>query len=446
MLILQLFKCLIFRYVIGNCETIEKKFLCLRGERCYMNKKKCMLVVTMIMLGAMLGISGVLGKAKMNAKVSSRVDVRSYGAVGDGITDDTEAIAKAMKENVGRDIYFPTGIYVISEKINIYSDTSIMGDGVGSKIIAASGKASGTEIFQIYGEKNISISNICVSGNSQVNNGEQHSDQDGIHLLDMWNVKDITIEECYFIDNIYCAIRIFGGENITVSNTKILNVDCGVSAIGKNNVKNLIVNNCYFKGHYRSEAISLYGSGVYENIYIYSNVIEDKTSGHGIMFNNQSVNKKIYIRDNIISNCAVAISAFNIIEGEVIGNVVSGTTSGRGMEIYNCDNVLVDNNIVSNTNFDSLSIKACSKSIFNNNFIMITSNAKNANMAGIKILEENKEVTIFNNTVKQVEKSLNKFSIYIKGYGNVKIYENQLNGLPIYKSQDSFGIDIMSND
>lgn len=47
------------------------------------------------------------------------VDVRTYGAKGDGRNDDTAAIQTAIRENVGRMriLYFPRGIYLISDTL-----------------------------------------------------------------------------------------------------------------------------------------------------------------------------------------------------------------------------------------------------------------------------------------------------------------------------------------
>ncbi|NJK91076.1 MAG: hypothetical protein HC904_04125 [Blastochloris sp.] len=45
---------------------------------------------------------------------------RDYGAKGDGVTDDTEAIKKAMEENRMRPIYFPNGTYLLSDSVGIF--------------------------------------------------------------------------------------------------------------------------------------------------------------------------------------------------------------------------------------------------------------------------------------------------------------------------------------
>jgi parallel beta-helix repeat protein len=54
--------------------------------------------------------------------------VKSFGATGDGVTDDTEAIQAALDE--GGTIYFPAGTYIISDTLNITVDgTRLIGWG-----------------------------------------------------------------------------------------------------------------------------------------------------------------------------------------------------------------------------------------------------------------------------------------------------------------------------
>ena len=56
---------------------------------------------------------------------SGVVNVRDYGAQGDGVTDDTAAIQQAIRKNINRNryraspfIYFPDGTYVVSDTID----------------------------------------------------------------------------------------------------------------------------------------------------------------------------------------------------------------------------------------------------------------------------------------------------------------------------------------
>lgn len=64
---------------------------------------------------------------KANKKDLPYVDVKLYGAKGDGITDDTEAIKNALLKN--SNLYFPNGTYIISESITLSKSTNIKGGG-----------------------------------------------------------------------------------------------------------------------------------------------------------------------------------------------------------------------------------------------------------------------------------------------------------------------------
>jgi hypothetical protein len=75
-------------------------------------------------------------------KDANLINVRDYGAKGDGITDDTAAIRRAVRENINsnRTILFPAGIYLISDTIawsdkNLHSALTWQGEGFGRTII-----------------------------------------------------------------------------------------------------------------------------------------------------------------------------------------------------------------------------------------------------------------------------------------------------------------------
>ena len=71
-------------------------------------------------------------------------NVRAFGAVGDGLTDDTAAIRHALAEGDGR-IRFPRGNYVIKEPVEVLLDetgrTAIEGDGTATLVMSGAGPA-----------------------------------------------------------------------------------------------------------------------------------------------------------------------------------------------------------------------------------------------------------------------------------------------------------------
>ena len=94
---------------------------------------------------------------------SSAVDVRKFGAVGDGMADDTAAIQKAVDSAAG-DVEFSRGKYLISKTIVIDLDrlgyTSIAGHGTAQIIMAGAGPA-----FRFVGTHGGTASPATVKGN-----------------------------------------------------------------------------------------------------------------------------------------------------------------------------------------------------------------------------------------------------------------------------------------
>lgn len=67
------------------------------------------------------------------------LNVKDYGALGDGENDDWEAISKALtdiSDNGGGILYFPVGIYRVTRTVWVHSrDTMLAGTGEGTEII-----------------------------------------------------------------------------------------------------------------------------------------------------------------------------------------------------------------------------------------------------------------------------------------------------------------------
>ena len=103
------------------------------------------------------------------------INVKDFGAVGDGKTDDTKAIQKAIE--AGSDIYFPEGKYLISDSLEIQSK-KINGAGMESTII--------------YSKADAPIFKVSASFNDIRNLGLQY---DGWDQSDYTNRNAIVFED-----------------------------------------------------------------------------------------------------------------------------------------------------------------------------------------------------------------------------------------------------------
>ena len=79
----------------------------------------------------------------LNEKLDDFASVKDFGAKGDGATDDTDAINRALKEllarqknpQVRRSLFFPAGVYRISDTILVPPYAKMYGEGAESSII-----------------------------------------------------------------------------------------------------------------------------------------------------------------------------------------------------------------------------------------------------------------------------------------------------------------------
>ncbi|RPB12591.1 exo-beta-1,3-glucanase [Morchella conica CCBAS932] len=73
--------------------------------------------------------------------VSNFVSVKELGAKGDGVTDDTEVLRTAFKENAdsGKIIYFDHGVYIVSDTVFVPTGTRVVGEAW--SVIMANGDA-----------------------------------------------------------------------------------------------------------------------------------------------------------------------------------------------------------------------------------------------------------------------------------------------------------------
>jgi len=98
----------------------------------------------------------------VQSKLRDTVSVKDFGAVGDGTTDDTAAIQAAV--NVGGDVFFPVGRYVISSTINVTKTMVLRGAAAsfGDSTAAAELIYTGSGIAVQIGTSGTKIYNVRI--------------------------------------------------------------------------------------------------------------------------------------------------------------------------------------------------------------------------------------------------------------------------------------------
>jgi polygalacturonase len=89
---------------------------------------------------------------------SETINVKDFGAKGDGRTNDTTAIKKALYSGKGKSVYFPEGTYLITESLTVKEKTTVYGS---KAVIKADGP--GDSMLRIYGS-GISIHDLTIDG------------------------------------------------------------------------------------------------------------------------------------------------------------------------------------------------------------------------------------------------------------------------------------------
>jgi hypothetical protein len=156
-----------------------------------------------------------------------------FGAVGDGVTDDTAAINEAIRKAADEPgvVKFSAKTYRVNSQIELCSNVTLIGDNTvlfRPAYIDADGKASGHRVFSIVGTATNILSNVTVDGfkieaectvsTNDKNSDEYQKDESENH------VEENKIESKYKTYSNAYGFRIEFAENINVRN--VTTFDC----------------------------------------------------------------------------------------------------------------------------------------------------------------------------------------------------------------------------
>jgi len=296
---------------------------------------------------------------------SKQFSVKSFGAVGDGHHDDTAAIQSAVNyvANLpGAVAFFPQGTYLISNRITIPSNTSLLGIGASSVIMGSASMGTGSMLFvdtSTSARQNISIANLTLNGVSNLpgflGNTCIRIDRQNLTLnspgygFNNISITNNTFQNCFTAIAV-CNVLASGAvqSNLTISGNKVYNTTrFGFGEIG--NVNNLTISNNTLAniGHDPNPNMTFWDA-IYaqngSNITITNNTISN--------FGDDAIEVGHYpYASNVPAPSNVNITNNNIEQS------TGGANSGDGILISGAANVNISNNTISDINMWGIHVR-----------------------------------------------------------------------------------------
>lgn len=126
------------------------------------------------------------------------VNVKDFGAKGDGVTDDTAAIQAALDAGAGNKVIIPKGVYLLTSGLDVPNRTQVTGDGpINSYLIYKVSTTTANSAFNFDNNDNIHLSDFTIFCNT----GSGSQNTTGIKLQgDAGAVTEVHLDRVY-IDN-----------------------------------------------------------------------------------------------------------------------------------------------------------------------------------------------------------------------------------------------------
>jgi Pectate lyase superfamily protein len=163
------------------------------------------------------------------------VNVRDFGAVGDGIADDTQAIQRAIDaiySGGGGVVLFSPGTYVVTS-VNIRDNITYQGYGATIKRPANQGKWTRTFTTLYTGEQDsgpLVIKGLTFDGNSQNQGSYRNYELEQAHLLFLagnpvtpGKLKAV-VEDSTFLNGVADGISVYTNVDVRANNNQAINV------------------------------------------------------------------------------------------------------------------------------------------------------------------------------------------------------------------------------
>ncbi len=392
------------------------------------------------------GPSGLASAGLYNNEDNKNLFVAaSYGAIPDGVTDNT-SILNTLFSKKGK-VLLSDGTYLVSGTLSIGDSITILGSR--NTVIRRKAGTLGP-LLQLSGSaKNIVLENLTIDNNGSTEtvfdeNGKavdglvirncKFLDHDMFNLIVTGNVnnKNILIENCVF-DALYKytqgaeygAVTIENGYNVIVRNTQFLGTLLKLEVYNNNTSGQWYVYNCKFDSIlHTSLFLRPYTGATVKDVYVFNNTF---TNGHydpnpkgpfaieqgGNPSSTKSYIYNVNIYNNYIKNAgkclyvadSVYVDGLRFTNNHVDGYDESGGNPGRlgvfiiPKEIGAAKNIVIADNVIENLQYPGVKIgNAYNVTITGNIFKNVGMAAPTKDMSGVHVYNGSKYVRISDNT------------------------------------------------
>lgn len=318
------------------------------------------------------------------------INVKDYGATGNGSTDDTSAIQSAVSAVTNNStLYFPAGTYLCNpgtaglSGFTSKSYVTVAGDGMFSSIIKSS---TGSQVLNFAtscdhivvrdimlnggctarkaGQQALKMnaSNSSITRVAVINSGEYAitAGQDSGTTI----VNNVTVQNCYVGLNFADGINFGYVSNGIISDNIVDGSDDDCIAVGRSQVegaqyyaRNIIVSNNICRA--RTDLATTWGRGIYlwscRDVIVCGNLIENtKQDGIKAITDNQSYRPtRIKIFGNTVRNAAInsgdAVALYFTTDCSFKFNTIINPSTGSGIEFCDWQNLAISNNTITST-------------------------------------------------------------------------------------------------
>ena len=222
----------------------------------------------------------------VESKLREVVSVKDFGAVGDGVADDTAAFRAfvAHLSATGAEGFMPAGVYLTDPLVTTFRGLPFTITGAGKYSTVIKNRKPNTSFLYWTNADGVTIQDLTLDGDYT---GTQVGLTSGGHLVFV-NSNDVTVRNVVFRNFRRIALLAFNDHQTTITNVYENLIVDGVEIYGPNNYVNNVGPSAII--------IADYNNSVIRNSYI------EKIGQYGYEFKNDSSN-------NLISNC-VAVDTY----------------------------------------------------------------------------------------------------------------------------------------